>query len=106
MLNTNIRLGSNSQTVSFNQPSTGILQRSHPKSVFVRFQKGSDMEDYVFPRNGSKPYIHQYQFSSNKYENYKETHGRIEVVVLQILIFGQDHFLVEVVEEKFLNETL
>ena len=101
---TNMKLGSNSQTVQFNAPSTGILQRSNPKSIFVRFQKGSTMEDMVFPSDGTLPHIHKYEYSDNRRNKYKETNGKIEVVVLQILVFGENYYLVEVVEPKFLIE--
>lgn len=93
MLNTNIQLGSNSQTVRFNQPSTGILQRSHPKSIFVRFQKNSEMEKEIFPYDGTKPFL-----------TIKSSYDKKYVVVLQVLIFGDNSYLVEVVEEEFLNE--
>lgn len=105
MLNkTTIILGSTSQCVQFNAPSTGILQRSNPKSIFVRFQKGSEMEKMVFPSTGVNPYIHQYEWGNKMYDNYRESEGKIEVVVLQILIFGDNYYLVEVVEPKYLVE--
>lgn len=104
MLNTSIRLGSNSQTVTFNQVSTGMMQRSNSNSIFIRFSKNSDMEKALFPTNGKKSYMHQFNYSNDNYEKYGETNGKIEVVVLQILIFGDDQFLCEVLETKFLQE--
>lgn len=104
MLNTNIRLGSNSQTVTFNQTSTGMMQRSNSNSIFIRFSKNSDMEKMLFPTNGRKSYIHQFNYSNEGYGKYSATNGKIEVVVLQILIFGDDQFLCEVLETKFLQE--
>lgn len=101
---TNMKLGSNSQTVQLNTPSTGILQRSNPKSIFIRFQIGSKMEERVFPSDGTSPYIYKCEYSSNQYDNYKETQGKIEVIVLQILIFGENQYLVEVVEPRHLIE--
>jgi hypothetical protein len=108
MLNqtTNIKFGSNSQTVQFNAPSSGILQRSHPKSTFVRFQRSSEMEKMIFPSNGNEPYIHKFDWSDDRkiVEDYKNQDRKIIVTVLQILIFGNDYYLVEVVEPKFLFE--
>lgn len=101
---TNMKLGSNSQTVQFNTPSSGILQRSNPKSIFIRFQKGSNMEEMVFPSDGKNPHIHKFEFSHNSYDTYSKSNGKIEVTVLQILIFGQDQYLVEVIEPKYLIE--
>lgn len=94
MLNTSIRLGHNTQNVTLNSPSHGILQRSHPKSIFIRFQKGSSMEGMVFPTEGI-PYIHK----SDTYPYPKR-----EVTVLQVLVFGDDSYLCEVVEDQFLIE--
>lgn len=104
MFGTNIKLGSNSQSVQFNTPSTGMMQRSHPKSIFIRFQKGSDFEKMVFPCDGKSPYIKKFDFGSEGYDEFKDTKGKIEVTVLQILVFGNDYFLCEVVENSNLKE--
>ena len=105
MLNTNIKLGSNSQNVTFNQTSTGMMQRSNPNSIFVRFQRGSPMEKMVFPSNGTNSQIAKFEYGSYRYEEYKKTEGRIDVTVLQILIFGEDQYLCEVIENKFIQST-
>jgi len=104
MLNsTNIRLGSNSQTVSFNATSTGMMQRSNPNSIFIRFHKNSDLAKMVFPDNGNNPCIERFQYGSSKYNKYKETDGKLEVTVLQVLVFGQDEFLCEVLDNLYLK---
>jgi hypothetical protein len=104
MLNTtNIRLGSNSQTVSFNATSTGMMQRSNPNSIFIRFPKDCKLARMVFPDNGDNPYVEKFYHPSSKYEKYKETNGKIEVTVLQVLIFGQDEFLCEVLDNLHLK---
>jgi hypothetical protein len=103
MFNT-FKLGSNSQTVQFNAPSTGILQKSNPKSLFVRFQKGSKMEEMVFPSDGSNAHIHKYEYSDSMRDKYSDTNGKIEVVVLQVLIFGDNNYLVEVIEPRYLTD--
>jgi len=101
MLNrTSIKLGSNSQTVTFNTPCTGMLQKSHSKSKMVRFAKGSPMEGFVFSNTEETPYIYQYKWDDKGYENYKETKGKVTVEVLQVVIFGDVQYLVEVVECK------
>jgi hypothetical protein len=101
---TNMKLGSNSQIVQFNALCTGILQRSNPKSIFVRFAKGSTMENCVFPSNGQKPYIHKFEYQQKGYDEYKDTDHKIEIVVLQIMLFGDNQYLVEVIETKYLIE--
>lgn len=90
MLNT-INLGSNSQSITLNTPSSGMMQRSHPKSIFIRFQKGSVYEEYVFPNSGDRP-----KMMNGKYHFY-------DISVLQVMVFGQDQFLVEVVRDKDLT---
>ena len=86
MLNTEIKFGSHN--VSFNNPSYGMLQRSHQKSFFIRFQKGSEIERRVFPtRKHAKPFI------------LNEDNKKMIIHVLQILIFGDDNYLCEVVRE-------
>lgn len=107
MLNTtNLKLGSNSQSVSFNSPSTGMLQKSHPKSRFVRFQRGSQMEAELFPSDKKNTSILTHTETksySGSFNSYKDvTHH--EVTVLQIMVFGEDHFLCEVVENEFLTD--
>jgi len=85
-----IRLGSNSQTVNFNAPCTGILQRSHSKSKFIQFAKGSEVSQKFFPTDGSNPYI--ITASRNTYNPKKE-----EITILQMMLFGNERFLVEYV---------
>lgn len=89
---TKIQLGSNSQTVQFNTPSSGMLQRSHSKSFFIRFAKGSKMEDWVF---SEEPYC-------DKKEAYPYT--KTFVTVLQIMVFGDIQYLCEVVKNEHLVE--
>lgn len=90
---TQIKLGSNSQTVQFNTPSSGMLQRSHPKSFFLRFAKGSTLEKWIFDE---KPYSNIDEYGRNK----------TLVTVLQIMVFGDIQYLCEVVknEDLELNE--
>lgn len=86
---TNINFNKSSSTVSFNTPSSGFMQRSHPSSTFIRFQKGSEMEGTVFSPDGSKSVIRRYG-------------NNIEITVLQIIVFGDNHYLVEIVEDRYL----
>ncbi len=97
-------MGSNSQTVHLNTPSTGMLQRSHPKSIFRKVEIGSEREKTVFPFDGTVPYIHQYSFTDHGYNNYKDTKGKVHVIILQVLVFGQNSLMVECVEPKYLEE--
>lgn len=88
MLNvTSFNIGDITSKVSLNTPSTGILQKSHPRSNFTRFHARSPRAEYVlsdFPRLTKD--------SSRK------------LVVLQIMVFGNDELLVEYVYEEDLLE--
>lgn len=103
-INTNIKLGNNSQTVTFNSSSTGMIQKSHPKSKIMRFSIRSKMENMVFSCDEKPPHIHKYKYGDTEYEKYRDTNGMVEVEVLQMIIFGDNHYMVEVVEPRFLIE--
>ena len=79
MLNvTSFNIGEITSKVSLNTPSSGIIQRSHPRSKFVRFHSRS-------------------AFSS------RLSKDGPEIVVLQIMVFGNDELLVEYVCEQELT---
>lgn len=46
MLNTSIKLGDTN--VTFNAPCTGMIQKSHPKSNFIRFKNTNNLSKWVF----------------------------------------------------------
>lgn len=55
MLNvTSFNIGEITSKVSLNTPSSGIIQRSHPRSKFVRFHSRSPMSEYAFSSRLSK----------------------------------------------------
>lgn len=84
MLNvTSFNIGEITSKVSLNTPSSGIIQRSHPRSKFVRFHSRSPMSEYAFSSRLSK--------------------DGSEIVVLQIMVFGNDELLVEYVCEQELT---
>lgn len=84
MLNvTSFNIGKITSKVSLNTPSSGIIQRSHPRSKFVRFHSRSPMSEYAFSSRLSK--------------------DGPEIVVLQIMVFGNDELLVEYVCEQELT---
>ena len=87
---TTMRLGDTTNNLTLIQPSTGMMQKSNPKSKFVRFQKGSDMEENVFPSDGQQSFI-QKKDNSYNYNKYID----IPIEVIQILVFGENYFLVE-----------
>lgn len=86
MLNlTSFNIGEITSKVSFNSPSTGIIQKSHPRSKFIRFHYNSPRADRVF--------------SISKLEERGP-----EITILQIMVFGDGELLVEYVYEKDLTE--
>jgi hypothetical protein len=96
MLNTtNIKMGSNTSNVVLNTPSTGMIQRSHPKSFFIRFHSSSAMCKMVFPPNGEGAHSHEQDEYPRK---------RTFISVLQMLVYGDDWFMVEVVKVEDLTD--
>lgn len=105
MLNSSFYIGGNTNNqksvVVLNTPSTGFMQKSNPMSRFIRFQRGSKMEDWIFPSSpNEKPYlVHKFSKSTYGRDSY-EVEEKVNIIVLQICIFGNDYFLVEYVFEK------
>lgn len=95
MLNrTSFNIGDVTNQVSFNAPSSGIIQRSHPRSNFVRFHARSKIADWVFsdyPRLVEQ----EWKFSNVGYNKIYAN----KIVVLQVMVFGDDELLVEYVNE-------
>ena len=74
-------------SVVMNPPCVGTLQKSHPRSKFVRFHKGSNYASWVFseiPR-----------LTESTREGYVK-----EIVVLQVMVFGDNEILVEYVSKS------
>ncbi len=94
----NLKFGNNTQNVTFNNPCSGILQKSHPKSVFIRFDKESEMEQWLFGREGKCAIIKR---TDPQYDRRKND---FEVTVLQVMLFGNTSYLCEIIENTFLTE--
>lgn len=92
MLNTSIKLGNTN--VSFNAPCTGMMQRSHPKSLFIRFNAHSNLAEWVFS---------DYPRLKKDEKEWRSGIGSVDtpkIVVLQVMVFGDNELLVEYVYEK------
>ena len=92
MLNNYIQNFNNS--VNIKPACTGMLQKSHPNSFFKRFHKNSKMADWIFDEN---PYL-------QKITEYKDYKKYMDVVVLQVMCFGDNEFLCELINKKLLEE--
>lgn len=90
---THIKMGSNTSNVVLNTPSHGMMQRSHPNSFFIRFAKGSTMEDWIFNDKGGKSVLKK----KNTYGSYEDI---CEITILQIMVFGDIQYLCEVVRDS------
>lgn len=93
------KIGDITNQVSFNAPCTGIIQKSHPRSNFVRFHVHSDMAKWVFsdyPRLVKDVWNYSDVGYNKIYAN--------KIVVLQIMVFGDNELLIEYVHEKDLND--
>lgn len=97
--------------VNLNQPSSGFIQKSNPVSKFIRFQRGSKIEEMLFPtdprKNPCLEYVDEKWIRNERRpwedRSYEEK-GVSEVIVLQVCIFGDDYMLAEYVLKKDLEE--
>ena len=90
MLNANIDNKKYEQTVNIKPACGGLLQKSHPRSFFKRFHKTSDMAGWLLSENPCLKRKTEYAL----YETY------MDVVVLQIMCFGDNELLCELVDAK------
>jgi len=97
MLNT-FKIGGNSTNVSFNTPSTGIIQKSHPKSKFTRFHSGSPMAKHMLDTDGNKLPV--------KRKGYSESYDYLPIVVLQLMIFSDGDLICEFILQSDLEENV
>ena len=81
-------------SVNIKPACTGILQKSHPNSFFKRFHKNSRMADWIFDENSCLQKVTKCKI----YEKY------MDVVVLQVMCFGDNEFLCELIDKKLLEE--
>ena len=91
---TTIKMGSNTSTVTLNTPSHGMMQRSHPKSRFIRFNIGSKVEEWVFNRIEKNAYCHK-----EGDESHYKPFGK-PITVLQVMVFGDIKYLCEIVNTE------
>lgn len=70
---------------------SGTLTKTFKDSYFVRFDKGSRMESHYF---NDKKSFRTYDY------------GEIEIVVLQVMLCGDNTFLVEAIDKKDYDKLL
>ena len=99
MFNTDITVqtNNNQQTVNLNEQSTGQLTKLSKTSKLARFEKGSKMENQFFC---NEPYIkkHRTEYRGDDswgMPKYYETDDYYNIDILQVIIFGNDQYLVE-----------
>lgn len=93
----------NNASVTLNTPSTGFIQKSNPLSRFIRVKNNSKEFERLFPQSfEEKPKITVTKKIHDDY--YKDSYGLPlsydkeidrEVIVLQMMVFGNDEFIVE-----------
>lgn len=74
-------------------PCVGTLQKTHRKSKFIRFHVTSRMAGWVF---SDRPHL-------NEKDGYERSQSP-EIVVLQIMCFGDKELLIEYVEKQYWDE--
>lgn len=70
----------NTNKTEINSPATGIIQKSNPKSFFLRMQNGSELSKQIFSQN--------------------PVHKMLKVAVIQVLLMDKEWLLVELVAES------
>ncbi len=70
----------NTNKTEINSPATGIIQKSNPKSFFLRMQNQSELSKEIFSNN--------------------PVHNCTKVSVLQVLLMDKEWMLVELVAES------
>jgi hypothetical protein len=109
MLNTTVnsfKIGGNTTKVSFNTPSIGMIQKSHPKSKFIKFHFTSKMAERLLDsieETHVLKSVTKFHDIDRHYGSYEEQ-TKIPVTVLQLMVFGQDNFLAEIVYNNDLIE--
>ena len=83
--------------------STGKLQRTNPNSRFIRFDSGSIMEEAILPLEGdariiTKEASYSMNFSNPRGPRDYHKEESIKITVLQVLIFGDNQYLCEILE--------
>lgn len=74
-------------TVNIKPACTGMLQKSHPKSFFKRFENGSLCAKWLF---SEEPCL-------KREDKWKHWETYMNVVVLQVMAFGDNQFLCELI---------
>ena len=75
-------------TISMPVPCVGTLQKTHPKSKFKKFHAHSPLAEVVFSNNP------------------RMADRGMEIVVLQIMCFGDEYFLMEYVDKEYMENCL
>lgn len=78
-------------SVTMNPPCVGTLQKSHPKSKFELFHRGSQMAATVFS-------------DFPRLVKDRSDRARYEIVLLQIMVFGDNEILMEYVMKSDFEE--
>lgn len=95
---TNIRTSSTTVTnIKMNPACVGTLQKTHIKSKFERFEIGSEYCKRVF---SEIPHIRTYRKSIEFCGRTEYIDEPKEIVVLQAMVFGDKHILMEYVDKE------
>lgn len=91
-------------SVVMNPPCIGTLQKTHAKSKFERFHLRSEAAEWVF---SDVPHLKEFVVDGHlgNYDKYYESAGKYvkfgpEIVVLQLMCFGDNELLMEYVDKK------
>ena len=84
---------------------SGTLQKTFRKSYYVRFEKGSVMEHFYFRENKPSRVVRE---SYCRFDEYNECYNYYfkleEIIALQVMLCGDNQYLVEAIDKKDYDE--
>lgn len=95
MLNTYTKLENNNNFNYNINAVSGTIRKSHFKSIITKVKLNDTLLDKVKPRYS----ITTTQYRDNRYDSYK-TSTDYPVIILQVMLCGNDECLVEFVKEE------
>lgn len=93
---------------------SGIITKTFRKSYFIRFEKGSELEETIFNNKGLQAQIKKYKseyvpYKEDSYEYRRGNYGETKyldknVVVLQVMLLADNNYLCEIIDQDDYSE--
>jgi hypothetical protein len=103
MFNTTYNHASFSQVIDIKPACVGTIQKSSPLSRIVKCHIDSEFAKNTLDE--FNPHISKKEWHHNGYGGY-ETHTKIPIIVLQVMVFGDKQCLIEFMLEEDYNKSM